>query len=140
MYTDFGERDGRGDDRDASSLAQPSERTITDSLAQPSERTITGVLCGDSSAAIAIGNRRGLNKLKHIRLGELWIQEKVHSGEIDMRKVHGEANVADLFTKHVAEVKIEQYCGTLNCKIREGRSDLGLRMQKGKQGGNARAV
>ena len=31
----------------------------------------------DSSAALAISNRRGSGKLRHIAIGLLWIQEKV---------------------------------------------------------------
>ena len=98
-------------------------------------RSTAGVLCGDSSAAIAISNRRALNKLKHIRLGELWIQDKVHNRELEVRNVLGEENVADLFTKHLTERKIELFCSMLRCVCRAGRSDLGLRVQTRRQDG-----
>ena len=123
MYTDFGEIDGRDTRRSGSSVA-----------------TISGVLCGDSSAALAIANRQGLSKLKHIRLGELWIQEKIRDKELTVQKVDGESNVADLFTKYLTEAKVEQHCEVLNCQRRSGRACSGLGVQTGQQQGEARAV
>ena len=76
MYTDFGECDGR-DHR------SPTGATRL----HGSSRTISGVVCGDSSAAIAVSQRRGLGKLKHIRLGELWIQDKVLEKELEVRSL-----------------------------------------------------
>ena len=54
----------------------------------------------DSSAAIGICSRQGLGKLRHIQTHTLWIQEKVSLGTMELRKVRGEVNPADLFTKH----------------------------------------
>ena len=123
MYTDFGEDDGRCSRRSGSGAV-----------------TISGVLCGDSSAALAIANRQGLSKLKHIRLGELWIQEKIREKELTVQKVSGESNVADLFTKHLLEAKMEQHCEFLNCQRRSGRAQSGLGVQTGLRQGEARAV
>ena len=36
----------------------------------------------DSSAALAITNRRGVGKLRHIHVGLLWVQERAESGDI----------------------------------------------------------
>ena len=41
----------------------------------------------DSSVALGISKRRGLGKVRHIELNQLWIQDKVISGEIEVRKV-----------------------------------------------------
>ena len=41
----------------------------------------------DSSAAIGTAQRRGNGKLKHVRVGTLWIQERVEAGELKMTKV-----------------------------------------------------
>jgi histone deacetylase 1/2 len=54
----------------------------------------------DSEAAIGISSRQGLGKLRHLDTHTLWIQHAVRSGRIDLRKVLGEANPADIFTKH----------------------------------------
>ena len=90
---------------------------------------LQGVLCGDSSAAIAISNRRGCGKLRHIHVGELWIQEKVHNKGLFMKKVDGVANPADLFTKHLAADKSSSCCSSLSCRPRMGRAEKGLHVQ-----------
>ena len=59
----------------------------------------------DSSAAIGVVNRRGSGKLRHIRVGQLWIQEMAENGEVANNKVGGEQNIADLMTKHLADRK-----------------------------------
>ena len=53
----------------------------------------------DSSAAKAVGSRRGLGKLRHIELKYLWVQELVRDGRVRLGKVKGEENVADHLTK-----------------------------------------
>ena len=40
----------------------------------------------DSSAALVISKRRGLGKVRHIELNQLWIHDKVICGEIEVRK------------------------------------------------------
>ena len=35
------------------------------------QESLTGFVCGDSSAAIAISQRRGCGKLRHIHIGQL---------------------------------------------------------------------
>ena len=54
----------------------------------------------DSSAAIGICTRQGLGKLRHLDTHTLWIQHAVRLGRVDLRKVDGEVNPADLLTKH----------------------------------------
>ena len=54
----------------------------------------------DPSAAICICNRQGLGKLRHFDTHTLWIQQAVRTGRIDLRKVLGEENLADLLAKH----------------------------------------
>ena len=56
----------------------------------------------DASAAKGIASRRGLGKIRHIEVHQLWVQDKVASGEIEVRKVEGKTNIADVLTKHVA--------------------------------------
>jgi hypothetical protein len=54
----------------------------------------------DSAAAKGIASRRGLGKMKHIDIKELWVQEKVAKGEIKITKVPGTENLADALTKY----------------------------------------
>ena len=55
----------------------------------------------DSTATIGICGRQGLGKLRHIDTQCLWIQQKVRGKKIELFKVRGEENPADLFTKHL---------------------------------------
>ena len=54
----------------------------------------------DSSAAIGICSRQGLGKLRHLDTHTLWIQQAVRTKRVDLRKVDGECNPADILTKH----------------------------------------
>ena len=77
----------------------------------------------DSSAALGIATRSGLGKLRHLETHTLWVQEKVRTGAITVRKVAGEVNPADLFTKHLpSKDKIHQLTSLFGCEYREGRS------------------
>lgn len=53
----------------------------------------------DANAAKGIASRRGLGKMRHIEVHQLWVQDKVASGKIEIRKVDGKANIADGLTK-----------------------------------------
>ena len=66
---------------------------------------LTAEVFGDSSAALAIVKRRGCGKLRHVRVGHLWVQEASASGTIRFTKVLGTLNPADLLTKHLAAPK-----------------------------------
>ena len=49
----------------------------------------------DASAAKGIASRRGLGKVRHIEVNQLWLQDKVSTGEIEIMKVKGTGNLAD---------------------------------------------
>ena len=53
-----------------------------------------------SSAAKGIASRRGLGKVRHIELCELWLQDQVARGKIVVNKIRGEDNFSDSLTKH----------------------------------------
>ena len=55
----------------------------------------------DATAAIGIARRRGLGKIRHLDTTDLWVQEKVRSGQIELLKVAGTDNPADMMTKYV---------------------------------------
>ena len=92
---------------------------------------LTGVICGDSSAAIAFSQCRGCGKLRHINIGQLWIQEKVNSKELEIRKVPGEDIPSDMLTKHVQEKRRETYCRFITVGSRDRRASAGLVQQGG---------
>ena len=78
----------------------------------------------DSSAAMGICQRTGLGKLRHIATQGLWIQQHVREKRIELRKVKGEVNPADLFTKHLlSRETIDNLMKIFGCEYRDGRLD-----------------
>ena len=77
----------------------------------------------DSSAAIGISKRSGLGKIRHLATHTLWLQEKVRTKAVEVRKVKGEDNPADLFTKHLpSKEKVHNLVKLFGCECRDGRS------------------
>ena len=97
----------------------------------PNHCGVYGMAYGDSSAALAISQRKGCGKLRHIRVGQLWIQERVQEGDLQITKVDGTANPADLFTKHLGAVKRDAFCHHMGLQHRQGRAKAGLKVQYG---------
>ena len=89
-------------------------------------REVEGHVCVDSSAAIGVAQRKGNGKLRHVRVGLLWIQEQVEEGEVDIKKIDGEQNPADLLTKNVKAAKMERHMTTINEEFRDGRAEVSV--------------
>ena len=78
----------------------------------------------DPSAAKGIATRRGVGKVKHLETRTLWVQDKVERGVIRMRKVSGETNRADMFTKYLSAVKLQSLMNQVPVYERDGRHPL----------------
>ena len=77
----------------------------------------------DSSAAMGTSARQGLGKLRHLECHSLWLQQHLRRKQFELLKVPGEANPADLFTKHLeSEKKLTQLISLFNCQMRDGRA------------------
>ena len=77
----------------------------------------------DSTATMGICGRRGLGKLRHIDTQCLWIQQNLGRKDIELRKISGQMNPADLFTKHLpGEDKVKSLVKLLSCEFRGGRA------------------
>ena len=77
----------------------------------------------DSSAAIGISKRSGLGKIRHLATHTLWLQEKVRTKAVEVRKIKGDENPADLFTKHLpSKDKVHSLVKLFGCEYRDGRS------------------
>ena len=61
----------------------------------------------DSSAAKSFVSRRGLGKMKHLEIRDLWLQREVGLGLVIVNKVEGPRNPADLMTKYLKRWEIE---------------------------------
>ena len=86
----------------------------------------------DSSAAIGICSRQGLGKLRHLDTHTLWIQQAVRTKRVDLRKVPGESNPADILTKHsISRQKLEELIALYGCKYIGGRAASAPLMREG---------
>ena len=85
----------------------------------------------DSTATLGICGRQGLGKLRHIDTQCLWIQQRVRDKSIELYKVKGEDNPADLFTKHLASRdRIHRLLELFNCRYADGRAEAAPQMRK----------
>ena len=66
------------------------------------------VMKSDASAAIGITRRLGLGKVRHLSTGDLWIQQRVHQGRIEVGKLPGSENPADAMTKALDRGRLDQ--------------------------------
>ena len=55
----------------------------------------------DATAAIGICRRRGLGKIRHLHVADLWIRDRLRRGGVSLTKVAGSDSPADILTKHV---------------------------------------
>ncbi len=78
----------------------------------------------DASVAKSIASRRGIGRVRHIEVNQLWLQERVNKGQIEIEKVNGKINRADLLTKHEDWHHIQSHMTWLNCKFESQRHTL----------------
>ena len=78
----------------------------------------------DASAAIGIVKRRGVGKVRRIEVKELWIQDKVHSGEVEVRKVKSSENLADVFATYINHEKMETAMYKMGFETRGSRHEF----------------
>ncbi len=92
------------------------------SLAADFGMQVDGKIHCDASAAIGIVNRTGVGKLRHVRVQYLWLQDKVRGRELQVSKVSGEENPADLLTKHVPAELIARHCAAIGMDRLDSRA------------------
>ena len=68
--------------------------------------------------------------MKHLETRTLWVQDQVDHGRIQVRKVPGDTNPADVLTKYLASVRAQQLLGWLPVQFEEGRHPLAPALQE----------
>jgi hypothetical protein len=71
----------------------------------------------DSSAAKIVFDRRGLGKMRHLEIRDLWLQKEVSEGLLEVSKVPGEQNPADLMTKILTFGEVVERLAWMNLRI-----------------------
>lgn len=95
---------------------------------------LCGRISSDASTALGIIQRQGLGKLRHIATQFLWIQEKVRNDELDIVKVPGKQNPADLFTKNVPAELLLRHTARLGIVLGSGRATSAPQLNATRQG------
>ena len=70
--------------------------------------------------------RKGAGKLRHVRVGMLWIQERAETGELRYKKVRGTTNPADALTKSLSASDLKRYVEMLGVELKDGRANMSL--------------
>lgn len=72
----------------------------------------------DSSACRGMCQRTGIGKVKHMAVQMLWLQDAVRKRLLDLGAVRGACNPADLMTKHLTRLKIDEHMTCLSfCNV-----------------------
>ena len=82
---------------------------------------LSNVVClgTGSSAAKSFVCRRGLGKMRHLEIRDLWLQKEVADGLLEVSKIPGESNPADLMTKVLKMEVTRQHLGEMGIEMRE---------------------
>ena len=78
----------------------------------------------DASAGKSMAARTGTGKVRHLEVTQLWVQEKMRRGELEVRKINGQENPADKLTKYMGREGLEVHLHKTGSVAREGRSEL----------------
>ena len=95
-------------------------------LAREWDLELTGSVLVDSSAALGVVKRRGNGRLRHIKIGMLWVQEKAESGELLYKKVQSASNMADLLTKNLGQRLMNSHIQGMSLYCPDGRAGESL--------------
>ena len=94
------------------------------SLARDTNWELKVNVFSDATAAIGIAKRRGLGKVRHLHTIDLWIQERIRNGDVNLLKVLGTENPADALTKYLDPVSMNKAMEKTNVEFMEGRAAI----------------
>ena len=66
-----------------------------------------GIVHIDSTAALGVTIRRGNGRMRHVGVGQLWIQEKGETEKLKFQKVDGKGTPGDLFANCVPKKTLD---------------------------------
>ena len=64
-----------------------------------------------------------MGKVRHIEVGELWIQDAVRNKVLTVNKVKGDDNPADILTQYIYQGQNHQHCHGMRLVPEGGRPD-----------------
>ena len=93
------------------------------SLLKDYQLHVKGKVMSDASAALGIIKRQGLGRTRHIHTSYLWVQQ-VNDQGINLSKVPGTENCADMFTKLVTRESAEHLSELIGMEFPEGHDEI----------------
>ena len=80
----------------------------------------------DAEAAKGLATKRGLanSSVRHMAVHYLWVQERVASGDLQLHKINGKLNPADLLTKYLGSEDIRKNMERFGLVTLSGRSPI----------------
>ena len=78
----------------------------------------------DASAAKGIACRRGAGTNQAYWRDPLWVQEKIAKREMEVLKIAGVDNLADILTKHVDREILQRMLYRCGYRIKRGRHEM----------------
>ena len=76
----------------------------------------------DATAAIGICRRRGLGRIRHLHVADLWVQDRLRKKDFSLTKIPGSSNPADILTKHVSRDIMHQHMNSMGLISETGRA------------------
>ena len=84
------------------------------------------ILGCDATAGARIATRHGVGRVRHLHILALGMQRHVQEGGVTLKKVDGDANVAELCAKHADGNRMMRLLGNMRIVKMIGRSELSL--------------
>ena len=81
----------------------------------------------DAEACIGAVSRRGLGKAQHIDTAFMWVQEKIESLRIAIKKEPTQDMIADMLTKFLSGAGVTRHLASMGYSCREGQHPLALK-------------
>ena len=69
----------------------------------------------DASAAIGMARSSGVGRVRHLDTRLLWVQDKVRSGGLNIYKIDGSINPADILTKDMGSELMSSHLLRMRC-------------------------
>ena len=91
-------------------------------------QTVVAKMMAASPAALVVTQRKGNGKLRHVRIGQMWVQQLADQEEVSFKKIKGDINPADLGTKHLTRPNMDILIPMLSLYDAEGRAETSLRL------------
>ena len=65
-----------------------------------------------------------LGEILHLACSDLWVQDRLRSGDFKLEKIAGTENASDMLTKYVDRPALLKHMATLGLRAEEGRAAL----------------